>query len=100
MPRAWPCLGAVAFTTSSSYLNRGFTVGVVPACYGDAEMAHSGRSEVLAEADLAILRHLADAVLAETAVRVHKPPAAELTHMQFRELVLSFDRADCVIVDV
>ncbi|GEM_PF-393619 len=80
-------IGALAFTTSSSYFNYGFTVGVAPACYRDAEMVHSGRSEVLAEAGLEILRHLADAVLAETAVRVHKPPAAELTHMQFRDPV-------------
>lgn len=45
------------------------------------------RSEMLAEADLAVLERLANAVLANTDVRVHKLPAAELAHMQFRDPV-------------
>jgi alpha-D-ribose 1-methylphosphonate 5-triphosphate synthase subunit PhnG len=45
------------------------------------------RSELLAEASLEVLERLADRVLAGAEVRVHKLPASELAHMQFRDPV-------------
>jgi len=50
-------------------------------------MTHPTRSEIFAEADLEVLERLADDVLANTTVRVHKAPAAELAHMQFQDPV-------------
>ena len=50
-------------------------------------MTHRARSELLAEADTHVLEHWADAVLANTTVRIHKSPTAELAHMQFRDPV-------------
>src|SRR5215472_17345950 len=50
-------------------------------------MTRLTRSELLAEADLEVLERLADAVLADADVRVHKLPSAELAHMQFRDPV-------------
>jgi len=50
-------------------------------------MTRPTRSEIFADADLKELERWADAVLASTTVRVHKPPAAEQAHMQFRDPV-------------
>ena len=50
-------------------------------------MTRPTRSEMFAEANLEVLEFWADAVLANTAVRVHNSPAPELAHMQFRDPV-------------
>jgi alpha-D-ribose 1-methylphosphonate 5-triphosphate synthase subunit PhnG len=50
-------------------------------------MTRPTRSEMLADADLAVLEQWANAVLDNTEVRVHKLPSAELAHMQFRDPV-------------
>src|SRR5215469_12351357 len=50
-------------------------------------MTRPPRSELLAEANLEVLERLADAVLANTEVRVHKLPSAELAQMQVRDPV-------------